>query len=64
MCLSCKGSNVIPLKSKIFEADAELSINGDIAEGLKVSDGKIMLSCKDCNNFGSPLDKNKFLPIN
>ena len=63
-CLKCGSEEIEILTPKKFEADAVIPVNakdeGDIAFGIKVEPVKKILSCKKCDNFGSPSDKSKF----
>lgn len=66
-CLKCGSEHTKLLTPKRFEAEAVFykddndNINeNNIAFGTKEENVKKILSCKKCNNFGSPSDKSKF----
>ena len=66
-CLKCGCENTSPLPVKKFESEATIPENcedtGDVAFGTKVEEAGIIINCKNCNNFGSSLDKTKFAVI-
>ena len=66
-CLKCGSKNIEILTPKKFEAEATFykddgdNISDDnIAFETKVEPVGKILSCKKCNNFGSPSDKTLF----